>query len=163
MSIRRYLLRAVLPAVALAASGFAVPAAADAEFRCVHPEQHGASHGAERFLDRLRDACPLLSRIVEEFALRDLGEAPMPEASPNDGAMAAIATLAVSGDTASASEHAERALRSGATRDELKEALYLTVLNAGVPQAIEMTRELSELLIEQEEGEQAMLIEASEG
>ena len=77
--------------------------------------------------------------------------------------MAAIATLAASGDTASAREHAERALRSGATRDELKEAVYLTVLHAGVPQAIEMTRELSELLIEPEEGEQAMLLEASEG
>ena len=163
MSIRRYLLRAVLPAVALVAVRFAVPAAADAELRCVHPEQHGASHGAEHFIDRLRDACPLLSRIVEEFALRDLGEGPMPEASPNDGAMAAILMLAVSGDTASASQHAERALRSGATRDELREALYLTVLNAGVLQAIEMTRVLSELLIEQEEGEQAMLIEASEG
>jgi len=84
--------------------------------------------------------------------LRDLGEAPMPEAS-----------LAASDDTASASQHAERALRSGAPRDELKEALYLLVLNAGVPQAIEMTRVLSELLIEPEDGEQAMLIEANEG
>lgn len=162
MSIRRYLLRAVLPALALAASGFALPAAADAEFRCVHPEQGGAVHGAARLLDRLRDACPLLSRIVEEFALRDLGEAPMPEAL-HDDAMAAIATLAASGDTASAREHAERALRSGATRDELKEAVYLTILHAGVRQAIDMTRELSELLIEAEEGEQAMLLEASEG
>ena len=160
MSIRRYLLRAVLPAVALVASGF-VPAAADAEFRCVQPEQQrGASH--ERLLDRLRDACPLLGRIVEELALRDLGEAPMPDAL-HDGATAAIVTLAASGDTASASQHAERALRSGATRDELKEAMYLLVLNAGMPQAIEMTRVLSELLIEPDDGEQAMLVEANEG
>jgi len=150
LRIRRYLLRAVLPAVALVASGFAVPAAADAEFRCVQPEQGAASH--ERLLDRLRDACPLLGRIVEELALRDLGEAPMPEAS-----------LAASDDTASASQHAERALRSGAPRDELKEALYLLVLNAGVRQAIEMTRVLSELLIEPDDGEQAMLVEANEG
>ena len=160
MSIRRYLLRAVLPAVALVASGFAVPAAADAEFRCVQPEQGAASH--ERLLDRLRDACPLLGRIVEEFALGDLGEAPMP-ALLHDGATAAIVTLAASGDTASASQRAERALQSGATGDELKEALYLLVLNAGVRQAIEMTRVLSELLIEPEDGEQAMLIEANEG
>ena len=159
MSIGRYLLRAVLAAVALVASGFAVPAAADTEFRCVLPEQRGAAH--ERLLDRLRDACPLLGRIVEEFALRDLGEAPMPEAS-HDGAAAATLTLAAPGDTASASQHAERALRSGAT-DELKEALYLLVLNAGLPQAIEMTRVLSELLIEPEDGEQAMLNEANEG
>jgi alkylhydroperoxidase/carboxymuconolactone decarboxylase family protein YurZ len=159
LSIRRYLLRAVVPALALAGSGFALPAAADAEFRCVHPEQGGASRGAERLLDRLRDACPLLSRIVEEFALRDLGEAPM----LHDDPVATIGTLAASGDTTSAREHAERALRSGPTRDELKEAVYLMVLNADVPQAIEMTRELSELLIEPEDGEQAMLIEASEG
>jgi hypothetical protein len=160
LSIRRYLLRAVLPAVALVASGFAVPAAAAAEFRCVQPEQPGASH--ERLLDRLRDACPLLGRIVEELALRDLGEAPMPDAL-HDGATAAIMTPAASGDTASASQHAERALRSGATRDELKEAMYLLVLNAGMPQAIEMTRVLSELLIEPDDGEQAMLVEANEG
>jgi hypothetical protein len=160
--MRRYWLRAVLPAVALVASGFAVPAAAAVELRCEQPAQRAASRGAEHLLDRLGEACPLLSRIVEEFALRDLGEAPIPEAEHDDWT-AALVTRAASGDTASARRHAERALRAGATRDELREAVYLTVLNAGVPQAIEMTRELSELLIEPEEGEQAMLIEASEG
>ena len=160
--MRRYWLRAVLPAVGLVASAFAVPAAADVEFRCVQPEQLAAMHSTEHLLDRLRDACPLLSRIVEEFALRDLGEVPIPETADDDWT-AALVTLAASGDAASARRHAERALRAGATRDELQEAVYLTVLNAGVSQAIELTRELSELLIEPEESEHAMLIEASEG
>jgi alkylhydroperoxidase/carboxymuconolactone decarboxylase family protein YurZ len=159
--MRRYWL-AVLPAVALVAFGFVAPAAADDEFRCVHPERLAASQGAAHGLDRLREACPLLGRIVEEFALRDLGEVPIAGAALDD-AMATVVTLAASGDAVSARQHAERALRAGATRDELREAVYLTLLNAGLPQAIEMTRELSELLIEPEESEQAMLIEASEG
>jgi alkylhydroperoxidase/carboxymuconolactone decarboxylase family protein YurZ len=159
--MRRYWL-AVLPAAALVAFGFVAPALADVESRCVHPEQLAASQGAQHVLDRLRDACPLLSRIVEELALRDLGEAPI-AATPLDEAMATVVTLAAAGDAASARQQAERALRAGATRDQLKEAVYLTLLNAGLLQAIEMTRELSELLIGPDESEQAMLAEASEG
>ena len=153
----------------MVASGFAVPAAADVEFRCVHVEQL-ASHGAEpSVLDALREACPLLGRIVEELALRDLGEATMTDAAlPHDaararGEMAAITVLAASRDAASTRQLAERAAQSGATRDELIETLYLTVLNGGIAQAIEMTRMLSELLIEADEEELAGMLEAHAG
>ena len=170
MRIRRRFLRVLLATAAMVASGFAVPAAADVEFRCAHVEQL-ASHGAEpSVLDALREACPLLGRIVEELALRDLGEATMTDAAlPHDdalarGDMAAIAALAASGDVASARQLAERAVRSGATRDELIETLYLIVLNGGIAQAIEMTRMLSGVLIEADEEELAgMLIEAHVG
>jgi alkylhydroperoxidase/carboxymuconolactone decarboxylase family protein YurZ len=170
LSDGRGFLRVVVAAVALLASGLAVPAGAparvaDFEFHCMHPEHLSPYSAGHSVLDVLRKACPLLSHVVEEFALRDLGEATIREGtSPHDGEMAAIAVLALSGDSASANQRAELALASKTSRYELREILYITVLNGGIAQAIEMTRALAELLIDTEADEQAgALVDASEG
>ena len=44
--------------------------------------------------------------------------------------------------------HAGYALNLGATRDELKEVVYLTTVHAGFPRAIEAAQVLAELLQE---------------
>ena len=100
---------------------------------------------------RLRSEAPLLGRIVEDFAGRDLGEtfsvAGLEERTREIVLMAASAAL---GDSASTERHAKAALAAGATQSELKEVLYLTVARAGVEKAIMATHALSGLLADGE-------------
>ena len=166
--IKRSILRSLAAAtVALIASGIDVRAAPDAALHCEHGERMAAvsHHRPPPLLDTLHVVCPLLGRIVEEFALRDLGENMwLEDPVPHAREMALIAALAASGDTVSAKRHARRALQSGATRLELKEVLYVTAISAGVPQAIEATRAFLELLIEPEKGSQTLTLnQASRG
>jgi alkylhydroperoxidase/carboxymuconolactone decarboxylase family protein YurZ len=148
------------------ASGSDVRASSETEFHCEHGENAAApSHsGPQTVLETLHAGCPLLGRIVEEFALRDLGESMWLEDSASHAReMALIAALVASGDTVSAKRHAQHALQSGATQLALKEVLYVTAVSASVQRAIEAMRALREL-IEPEEGSQAtMLEEASRG
>ena len=149
------------------ASGSDVKASSEVEFHCEQGERTAApSHsGPQTVLETLHARCPLLGRIVEDFALRDLGEDMWPE-DPGSHAseMALVAALVASGDIVSAKRHAQHAVQSGATQLALKEVLYVTAVSAGIPRAIEAMRALRELLIEPEEGSQAtMLEEASRG
>lgn len=167
-NMKRCILRSLAAAaVALIASGIEVRASPEVELRCEHGERMAAvsHHGPRTLLETLHVVCPLLGRIVEEFALRDLGENMWLEDSvPHAREMALIAALAASGDTVSAKRHAQHALQSGATQLELKEVLYVTAVSAGVPQAIEATRALLELLIEPKEGSRTLMPnEASRG
>ena len=101
---------------------------------------------------KLRAETPLLGRIVEDFAGRDLGEtfsiAGLEDRTREIALMAASAAL---GDSASTERHAKAALAAGATQAELKEVLYLTVARAGVEKAIAATHALSGLLADPEE------------
>jgi alkylhydroperoxidase/carboxymuconolactone decarboxylase family protein YurZ len=154
--MKRSILRIIAAvAVALIASDIDVRASSEVELRCEHGERMAAAsqHKPQTVLETLHVACPLLGRIVEEFALRDLGEITWREDSVSHAReMALIAALAGSGDTVSAKRQAQYALQSGATQLELKEVLYITAVSAGVPRAIEATRALRELLIEPAEG-----------
>jgi len=167
LDLKRNIFRCVAAAaVALMASGSSVRASAETEFYCEHGERAAApSHnGPQTVLETLQAGCPLLARIVEEFALRDLGEVMWFEDSESHAQeMALIAALVASGDVVSAKRHAQQALQSGATQLALKEVLYATAVSTGVPRAIEAMRALREL-VEPEEGSQAtMLEEASRG
>ena len=105
-----------------------------------------AAHSPSR-LEMLRRDCPLLGRIVEEFALADLGEAqPAGGFDSRTRAIVVAATAAATGDNDSIERYARSAVESGASKSELKELLYLTALYAGVPKAVEATRALSDLL-----------------
>jgi alkylhydroperoxidase/carboxymuconolactone decarboxylase family protein YurZ len=99
-------------------------------------------------LAQLRIECPLLAGIVEKFALRDLGEDYVGTGlNARSGELAGAMDVTASEDIDALRRRAEQALRAGASQFELKEMLYLTAVNAGVPRAIEVTRALSDLLV----------------
>ena len=102
---------------------------------------------------RLRAEAPLLGRIVEDFAGRDLGETFSVEGlADRTREIALMAVSAALGDAASTERHAKAALAAGATQSELKEVLYLTVARAGVEKAIAATSVLSGLIAGEEHG-----------
>ena len=156
MNTRRIRQNVFLAAAVVAAALIAAKSPASAFGRsdlvCVQPESTAsASDGSQSVLARIRTECPLLGNIIEEFALQDLGEV-----FPSEGQkfrsreiVAAIA-FAASGDTASMKRLAKDALDAGATELEFKKLLYLTVVNAGAPRAIEATRALAEVFGERE-------------
>jgi 4-carboxymuconolactone decarboxylase len=96
-------------------------------------------------LAQARRDCPLLAAIIEEFAAIDLGEAFRQEAASVPSRDLTIATrFAILGDVPAMTSHARLARDAGATPDELRELLYLTVVSVGLPKAIEATRALAE-------------------
>jgi alkylhydroperoxidase/carboxymuconolactone decarboxylase family protein YurZ len=98
-------------------------------------------------LAEARRASPILADIVEEFAMRDLGESEAfagTDLRTQD--IVAMATLAALGDTQAVRRHAEQALKDGASRSALKEVLYLTAVYAGLPKAIAAAHALSDSL-----------------
>ncbi len=142
--------RSVLFAAALAIPLVAADRSARASDNagCV-PQGRVASIADASPLEIARRECPLLGSIIEEFALQDLGEAfPSFGARPAPHEILAMATVAASGDADAIRLHARNALDAGATTMHLRKMLYLTALRAGIPQAIEATRALSDLLAE---------------
>ena len=140
-------LHAVFATALLAASFPLASVAQDAA-----PCERGQSAAAVSLPVKLRSEAPMLGRIVEDFASRDLGEtfsvAGLEDRTREIALMAASAAL---GDSASTERHAKAALAAGATQAELKEVLYLTVARAGVEKAIAATHALSALLAGPEE------------
>ena len=142
---------AAVAVVAMIALGFSIPAFANSGSRCAQAAEiaDASSGGSQSALGRIRLECPLLGRIIEEFALRDLGEVESSErVDRRTREIAIVAAAAALGDAASTRRYAKYALEAGATRLELEEMLYLTAVYAGFPKAIEATRALSDLLIE---------------
>jgi len=138
----------VLVATALFAVSFPVALVAQDAVPCVHAQ----SAAAVSLPVRLRVEAPLLGRIVEDFAGRDLGETFSVEGlADRTREIALVAVSAALGDAASTERHAKAALAAGATQAELKEVLYLTVARAGVDKAITATHALSGLLTDREE------------
>jgi 4-carboxymuconolactone decarboxylase len=133
----------------LAWISFAAPApvqAGDAS-SCAPRQAAAAASDSGDVLAMLRTECPLLAGIVEEFALQDLGEV-LPRGGIRPIALhgVSVADVTVSDDVAALRRHAEDAISVGATRDELREMLYLTVVHAGAARALEVTRALSDLV-----------------
>lgn len=146
MMIIPHRLRALFATALLAASFPLVSVAQDAA-PCVRPQ----NAAAVSLPVKLRAEAPMLGRIVEDFAGRDLGEtfsvAGLEDRTREIALMAASAAL---GDSASTERHARAALAAGATQSELREVLYLTVARAGVEKAIMATNALSGLLVDRE-------------
>ena len=137
-----------LVATALFAVSFPVASVAQDAVPCVHAQ----SAAAVSLPVKLRVEAPLLGRIVEDFAGRDLGEAFSVEGlADRTREIALVAVSAALGDAASTERHAKAALAAGATQSELKEVLYLTVARAGVEKAVAATSALSGLLTDREE------------
>src|SRR6266568_1370390 len=148
----KHSLLGIAAAAAIGWMAASLPASASGEARCAQQESlaQPSRAGAQSPLERMRRACPLLGRIVEDFAAQDLGEAfPAASPDPRSRAIATIAAFAALGDAASVKLHAKSALDAGATRTELEEMLYLTAVYAGAAKAIEATRALSDMLAEQ--------------
>jgi 4-carboxymuconolactone decarboxylase len=150
---QRLLFAAVVAAIAMIAAGPSSSALASSDLQC--EPQNGvatAPHaGSWSSLHWIRDACPLLGSIIEEFAAQDLGEAFVDESpSPRSPEIATVAGFAALGDTASMKLHAKDALDAGATALDFRELLYLTAVYAGVPKAIEATRVLTQIVAERE-------------
>ena len=147
MTIVPHFLRSLAVAALLAAVFPAASTAAD-----VAPCAHATSAAGAPVPVRLRAEAPLLGRIVEEFAARDLGEAISDEGlTDRTREIALMAASAAVGDFGSTQRHAKAALAAGATQAELKELLYLTAAHSGVDKAIAATHAVSELLGEREE------------
>jgi 4-carboxymuconolactone decarboxylase len=98
-------------------------------------------------LDAVRRDCPLLGRIIEKFAMQDLGEEPPVEiATPHPSEIAVVAASAASGDVVEVRRFTQVALANGAQPVELEEMLYLTAVNVGIPKAIDATRAIADLI-----------------
>ena len=147
MMIIPHRLRALFVTALLAAS-FPIASVAQDAAPCVRAQSAAAAY----LPVKLRSEAPLLGRIVEDFAGRDLGEtfsvAGLEDRTREIALMAASAAL---GDSSSTERHAKAALAAGATQSELKEVLYLTVARAGIEKAIAATHALSGLLGDAEE------------
>jgi 4-carboxymuconolactone decarboxylase len=148
---QRLLFAVAVAAIATIAAGPSSSALASSDLQCepqnsVATEPHAGSRSS---LHRIRDACPLLGSIIEEFAAQDLGEA-FVDGSPNPRSpgIATVAGFAALGDTASMKLHAKGALEAGATALDFREVLYLTAVYAGVPKAIEATRVFTQIVAE---------------
>ena len=142
---------AAVAVVAFIALGFSIPAFANSDFRCEQAADiaGNSNGGSQSALGRIRLKCPLLGHIIEEFALRDLGEVESIEGvGRRTHEIAILAAAAALGDPAATRFYAKYALDAGATRLELEEMLYLTAVDAGFSKAIEATRALSDLLID---------------
>jgi 4-carboxymuconolactone decarboxylase len=134
-------------AAAIATAAFTAPQTARADDLPCLAQESLEFNSSQPVLVRLRTVCPLLGNIVEEFALQDLGEAfPSQTIRSSTPEIATVAAFAAAGDIASMKQHAQIARQAGATPLEFKEMLYLTVVNAGLPKAIEATRALSDVL-----------------
>jgi alkylhydroperoxidase/carboxymuconolactone decarboxylase family protein YurZ len=134
-----------LAVAALLAASFPLASVAQDAAPCVRAQSEAS------LPVKLRAEAPLLGRIVEDFAGRDLGEAFSVEGlADRTREIALMAASAVLGDAASTEQHAKAALAAGATQAEVKEVLYLTVARAGVEKAIAATRALSGLLADSE-------------
>jgi hypothetical protein len=96
----------------------------------------------------LRAACPVLGAIVEEFAMQDLGESAV---APRESRHL-VESRPLLGDVGSIARLAREAQDAGATIRDFEEALYLTAVTAGAPQAIAATQTLLGVFAEQAQG-----------
>ncbi len=150
---QRLLFAVVVAASAMTAAGPSSSALASSDLQCELQNSAATSPhaGSRSSLHRIRDACPLLGSIIEEFAAQDLGEAFVDESpSPRSPEIATVAGFAALGDTASMKLYAKDALEAGATALDFRELLYLTAVYAGVPKAIEATRIFTQIVAERE-------------
>lgn len=98
-------------------------------------------------LEALRAEFPFLADAITEYALGDVWGRPSLDHRTRQ--LATVAAFAALGNRAQMKIHAGYALNLGATREELKEIVYLTSVHAGFPRAIDAAQALSEVFREQ--------------
>jgi hypothetical protein len=91
----------------------------------------------------LRAACPELAILVEDSAMRDLGEA-----FPGQTSRAGPVYVTPVNDLAAFARDARGARDAGAAMHDFGEALYITAVTAGVPRAVAATRVLLDVFAE---------------
>lgn len=105
--------------------------------------QHLSGGAGQPVLEALRQDYPALSDGITSYALGDIwGRTVLDDRTRQ---LAAVAAFAAQGNLAYMKIHAGYALRHGATRDELKELVYLTTVTAGFPRAIDAAHALREV------------------
>lgn len=137
-----------LVALGLAALPLA-PAAAQADQRQVRGERVVAelTGGAgQPALARLREEFPFLADATTEFALGEVWG--RRELDPRTRQLATVAAFAATGNLAQMKVHAGYALNLGVRADELKEIIYLTIVHAGFPRALDAAGALGDALAE---------------
>jgi 4-carboxymuconolactone decarboxylase len=116
--------------------------------RCT-PDVQASETGAAPLspLARARRDCPVLGAILEEYAAIDLGEASAEGANLAPSPELVLATrFAASGDIRAMARHARLAREGGTPPAAIRELLYLTAVNGGIPKAMEATQTLTEVL-----------------
>lgn len=104
---------------------------------------HLSGGAGQPVLNALREDYPFLADSVTAYALGDVwGRTGLDDRTRQ---LAAVAAFAAQGNLAYMKIHAGYALRLGATRDELKEVVYLTTVTAGFPRAIDAAQALREV------------------
>lgn len=105
--------------------------------------RHLSGGAGQPVLEALRQDYPALADGLTGYALGDIwGRTVLDDRTCQ---LAAVAAFAAQGNLAYMKIHAGYALRHGATRDELKELVYLTTVTAGFPRAIDAAQALREV------------------
>lgn len=114
------------------------------------PERHARGEqviqhlsGGAGQLEALRQDYPALADGIIDYALGDIWSRTVLDDRTRQ--LAAVAAFAAQGNLAYMKIHAGYALRHGATRDELKELVYLTTVTAGFPRAMDAAQALREV------------------
>lgn len=99
-------------------------------------------------LNELQKDFPFLADATLEYSLGDVWSRKVLD--PKTRQLATIAAFAAQGTLPQMKIHAVYALNLGATRDELKEIIYLTTVHAGFPRALNAAAALKEVFDEQD-------------
>jgi 4-carboxymuconolactone decarboxylase len=99
-------------------------------------------------LEALQKDFPFLADATLEYSLGDVWSRKVLD--PKTRQLAAISAFAAMGTLPQMKIHAGYALNLGATRDELKEVIYLTTVHAGFPRALNAATALKEVFDEQD-------------
>ena len=100
-------------------------------------------------LTDLQKDFPFLADATLEYALGDVWGRKVLD--PKTRQLATVAAFAATGTLPQMKIHAGYALNIGATRDELKEIIYLTTVHAGFPRALNAAAALKEVFDERDQ------------
>lgn len=99
-------------------------------------------------VDEMRKEFPFLADATIEYALGDVWGRKVLD--PKTRQLATVAAFAATGTLPQMKIHAGYALNLGATREELKEIIYLTTVHAGFPRALNAAQALKEVFDERD-------------
>lgn len=98
-------------------------------------------------LDALRQDFPFLADAIVDYSLGEVWS--RQGLDDRTRQLATVAAFAAAGNLPQLKIHAGYALRLGATKDELKEVIYLTTVTAGFPRSIDAAQALREVFTAQ--------------
>lgn len=102
--------------------------------------------GGQPVLESLQKDFPFLADATLEYSLGDVWSRKVLDAKTRQ--LATVSAFAALGTLPQMKIHARYALNLGATRDELKEVIYLTTVHAGFPRALNAAEALREVFDE---------------